>query len=89
MFPFTSRDGLWLIVLAIVTALLLVNSQSGTRWLFSMAEKFTDGALQVQAIDGALARLDGLENVPLDEHVARFDAVHATLTDALSSIDKV
>lgn len=41
------------------------------------------------AIDGALERLDGLENVPLAEHVARFDAVHATLTDALSSIDKV
>ncbi|HUQ61017.1 hypothetical protein [Lentzea sp.] len=41
------------------------------------------------AIDGALERLDGLENVPLAEHVARFDAVHATLTDALSSIDRV
>ncbi|MEV6242815.1 MULTISPECIES: hypothetical protein [Lentzea] len=41
------------------------------------------------AIDGALERLDGLENVPLAEHVARFDAVHATLTDALSSIEQV
>ncbi|HEX7305338.1 hypothetical protein [Lentzea sp.] len=41
------------------------------------------------AIAGALERLDGLETVPLAEHVARFDAVHATLTDALSSIDKV
>lgn len=41
------------------------------------------------AIDGALERLDGLENVPLDEHVARFDGVHATLTDALSSIEQV
>lgn len=30
-----------------------------------------------------------LAELPLPGHVARFDAVHATLTDALSSIDKV
>ncbi|GLZ34553.1 hypothetical protein Lesp02_67400 [Lentzea sp. NBRC 105346] len=41
------------------------------------------------AIEGALQRLEGLDNVEVAEHVARFDAVHATLTDALSSIDKV
>jgi hypothetical protein len=41
------------------------------------------------AIDGALARLEGLDQVDVAEHVARFDAVHARLTDALNSIDKV
>ncbi|RZS29520.1 hypothetical protein EV193_1205 [Herbihabitans rhizosphaerae] len=40
------------------------------------------------AIDAALERLDGLDDVPLPEHVARFDAAHVALTDALSSIDK-
>ena len=40
-------------------------------------------------IDGALAGLDGLSDLPVAEHVARFDAVHSALTNALSSIDKV
>lgn len=33
--------------------------------------------------------LEGLDDVPLAEHVERFDAVHAELTAALSTIDKV
>lgn len=36
-----------------------------------------------------MAALDDLEQVPLAEHVERFDAVHSELTTALSSIDKV
>ncbi|NYI92679.1 hypothetical protein HNR02_006054 [Amycolatopsis endophytica] len=40
-------------------------------------------------IDRAMAALDDLEQVPLAEHVERFDAVHSELTTALSSIDKV
>ncbi|HEX3790252.1 MAG TPA: hypothetical protein VHW44_20465 [Pseudonocardiaceae bacterium] len=43
-------------------------------------------------IDGvrqAAERVADLDHLPLPEHVVRFDAVHATLTDALSSIDKV
>ncbi|WP_344414181.1 hypothetical protein [Amycolatopsis minnesotensis] len=40
-------------------------------------------------IDEAVAGLDDLEQVPLAEHVERFDAVHTELTVALSSIDKV
>ena len=40
-------------------------------------------------IEEAMARLDDLDQVPLVEHVERFDAVHTELTFALSSIDKV
>ncbi|WP_028852404.1 hypothetical protein [Thermocrispum municipale] len=37
----------------------------------------------------AVAGLDDLDDLPLSEHVERFDAVHTELTVALSSIDKV
>ncbi|WP_040407489.1 hypothetical protein [Amycolatopsis nigrescens] len=40
-------------------------------------------------IDEAVAGLDELDQLPLAEHVERFDAVHTELTVALSSIDKV
>ncbi|TCO59167.1 hypothetical protein EV192_1045 [Actinocrispum wychmicini] len=40
-------------------------------------------------LDAALAGLDGLDQLEPAEHVARFDAVHSALTEALSSIDKV
>ncbi|MFI9817980.1 hypothetical protein [Saccharothrix variisporea] len=43
----------------------------------------------VAGIDDALAGLDGLEQLAVAEHVARFDDAHAVLTAALSSIDKV
>ena len=39
------------------------------------------------AIDAAVAGTDALEDVPLAEHVGRFDAVHVALNDALSRID--
>jgi hypothetical protein len=39
------------------------------------------------AIDAAVAGTDALEEIPLAEHVARFDAVHAALNEALSRID--
>lgn len=35
----------------------------------------------------AIAATADLEGVPLAEHVARFDAVHRALSDALSAID--
>jgi hypothetical protein len=41
------------------------------------------------AIDAVMAGLVELDALPVDEHVARFDAVHSALSDALSSIDKV
>lgn len=40
-------------------------------------------------IDETVAALDDLGDLPLAEHVERFDAVHTELTVALSSIDKV
>jgi hypothetical protein len=39
------------------------------------------------AVDAAVAGTDALEEIPLAEHVARFDAVHVALNDALSRID--
>jgi hypothetical protein len=38
-------------------------------------------------IDYAVARLAELDTLDVAEHPARFEAVHATLTDALSAID--
>jgi hypothetical protein len=43
--------------------------------------------LPVASIDAAVAGTDGLAEIPLAEHVDRFDAVHAALNDALSRID--
>ncbi|ACU39261.1 hypothetical protein KCV87_28250 [Actinosynnema pretiosum subsp. pretiosum] len=43
----------------------------------------------VAGIDDALAGLDGLAQVEVALHVARFDEAHAALTTALASIDKV
>lgn len=40
-------------------------------------------------IDEAVAGLENLDDLPVAEHVERFDAVHTELTVALSSIDKV
>lgn len=37
----------------------------------------------------AVEALEGIETLPVAEHVERFDAVHTELTVALSSIDKV
>jgi hypothetical protein len=38
-------------------------------------------------IDQAIAGTENLDAVPLTEHVARFDAVHVSLNEALTSID--
>ncbi|MBB4964393.1 hypothetical protein [Saccharothrix violaceirubra] len=43
----------------------------------------------VAGIDDAVAGLDGLDPLAVDEHVSRFDEVHTALTAALSSIDQV
>jgi hypothetical protein len=40
-------------------------------------------------IDAVLAGLDDLDAVPLTEHVARFHALHESLTAALAGIDEV
>lgn len=36
------------------------------------------------AVDAALAPLDGLDELPVREHVAVFDAVHTALQDRLA-----
>ncbi|HEU5476036.1 MAG TPA: hypothetical protein VFV67_35875 [Actinophytocola sp.] len=40
------------------------------------------------AIEEAVAGLDELDDLPVAEHVARFDAVHVALNVALSTIDR-
>ena len=46
---------------------------------------------QVQPAEGALsaslARLDGLTDQPLTEHIAAFDQVHVALRDLLATLD--
>lgn len=53
----------------------------------------TDGAEDTraaeQAIDEALAGLTGLHELPVSEHVQRFDSVHTALTDALSKAENL
>jgi len=39
------------------------------------------------AVEYAVAGIAELADVPVDEHVARFDAVHGALAEALSAID--
>jgi hypothetical protein len=43
----------------------------------------------IDQVTQAVDRLDGLDALPITEHVTRFEAIHAALTEALSSIDKV
>ncbi|HEY1974626.1 MAG TPA: hypothetical protein VGH89_42225 [Pseudonocardia sp.] len=44
---------------------------------------------QVARIQAAMDELDGLHLRPTGTHVAVFERVHVTLTDALSAIDEV
>jgi hypothetical protein len=39
-------------------------------------------------VDAALRRLDAVEDLPVSEHVAQYDALHRTLQDALAAIDE-
>lgn len=48
-----------------------------------------DGDSVIAQVEHAVDRLSGLEALPVTEHVTRFEATHAALTDALSSIDRV
>jgi hypothetical protein len=43
----------------------------------------------ISQVEHAVDRLADLTALPITEHVTRFEATHAALTDALSSIDKV
>ncbi|MCW2499321.1 MAG: hypothetical protein JWN87_997 [Frankiales bacterium] len=39
-------------------------------------------------VDAGLARLEGLEDLPVGDHVEVFDAVHRSLQDALATLDE-
>jgi len=39
-------------------------------------------------VDAALRRLDAVDELPVSDHVAQYDAVHRTLQDALAAIDE-
>jgi hypothetical protein len=43
----------------------------------------------VARVEAAVAELDQLDELPVAEHVARYDALHGTLSDALAAIDGV
>jgi len=44
---------------------------------------------EVARLAAGVAALDELAGLPVPEHVARYEAVHGELSDALSSIDGV
>jgi hypothetical protein len=50
-------------------------------------EPHRDGPTGDAAVDGALTGLADLEELPVREHVAVFDAVHAALQDRLADVE--
>ncbi|MEU6268592.1 hypothetical protein [Saccharopolyspora shandongensis] len=54
-----------------------------------LARPADDGQPAVDAIAAAVARLDEVRELPVAEHVERFEAAHAALTDALSKADNL
>lgn len=43
----------------------------------------------VAAVERAVGRTEGIAELPMAEHVERFESAHAALSEALGSIDKV
>jgi hypothetical protein len=58
----------------------------GSRWEQGVQPQ-PDSGQDTHAAAEALAATEDLASVPVAEHVARFEAVHRALSDALSSID--
>ncbi|WP_295145937.1 MULTISPECIES: hypothetical protein [unclassified Saccharopolyspora] len=54
-----------------------------------LARQVDDGSAAEQAISAALARLDEVRELPVAEHVERFEAVHSALSDALSKAENM
>ena len=48
-----------------------------------------DAASTVAAVEASVAALDELDDLPVADHVARYDALHGTLSEALAAIDGV
>jgi hypothetical protein len=43
----------------------------------------------VAALQASVAELDQLDDLPVADHVTRYDALHGTLSEALAAIDGV
>lgn len=54
-----------------------------------LARKADDGQEAVDAVTAALAELDQVGDLPVAEHVRRFEAAHTALTDALAKADNL
>ena len=54
---------------------------------FDTDQTARDITVDTTDVDDAIAGTETLDAVPLTEHVARFDAVHVALNEALTSID--
>ncbi|MBE9375947.1 hypothetical protein IQ251_15965 [Saccharopolyspora sp. HNM0983] len=54
-----------------------------------LARKDDDGQDAVDAVAAAVADLDQIEDLPVAEHVRRFEAAHTALTDALAKADNL
>jgi hypothetical protein len=50
--------------------------------------EIAEGTAGDPRVDAALERLDALDELPVSEHVAQYDALHRTLQDALATIDE-
>jgi hypothetical protein len=46
-------------------------------------------ASPVAAVRASVTELDQLDDLPVADHVARYDALHGTLSEALAAIDGV
>ncbi|APU16336.1 hypothetical protein UA75_22030 [Actinoalloteichus sp. GBA129-24] len=49
----------------------------------------SDHATAIAEVEEAVRLLDGLDELETAAHVARFDSVHAALSEALSGIDRI
>ncbi|WP_323055170.1 hypothetical protein [Saccharopolyspora sp. NFXS83] len=54
-----------------------------------LARPSEDGSAAEHAIGEALARLDEVRELPVADHVERFEAVHTALSDALSKAENM
>ncbi|GAA3360671.1 hypothetical protein [Saccharopolyspora gregorii] len=54
-----------------------------------LAKSSDDGSAAEHAIGEALARLDEVRELPVADHVQRFEAVHTALSDALSRAENM
>jgi hypothetical protein len=55
----------------------------------SGADEPDEGRRTEQAVDEVLRELDDLQELPVAEHVERFEAVHSVLTDALNRAENL